>query len=590
MRQPWSVMTVLFGALGGMLHAQPQAPIEWGAMRLLMQMPEEESFAQDVYPCGDTLVLHGGRRDSVTSQYYPALAVSGDNGNTWSPWAILGEPGELHHSGLAQVVFLNSGIYCCAETRRSRGGFYRSTDLGQSWQPPPTVLPVLHFKARRGDTLVCVSGVDSITWTADCGLTFAPLRDAGLGEWASAQDIGISNGWVHVVTCLLFDPYETRMRLRYARAPLVSGPFEPVQILNDNIFWSNAAHIEFDEDGWGMILTSVDYTPPAPSYEAILLNTSHDDGVTWSPPDTLTPVRSAGAYNEDIVRQGYLWLAYWWDSTRQAGFGDGGVWCRFSANRGRSWYPNQQVEGIGWEGGAVGHGEIHGHRTHVSVICYELDNVPGNYFLEWEGQIRRDSLSPLILPLVWPADTVTEGDTLVWAAQASDNDTLSEVRLRICSDVDSCWTVLLPISGADLFRTSWVVPDEGFYRYRFEAEDFWENVSIYPDSGWLSFVAERRSNVNDPFILHPSSFGVLVFPNPSNGWPRLELVPEWFQHGPVKVSLYNVMGQRVWASTLSTGSHTIPLAADVPCSSSGIYWVQVENRDRVEREKVLVTK
>jgi hypothetical protein len=367
-----------------------------------------------------------------------------------------------------------------------------------------------------------------------------------------------------------------------------------VRILNDNIFWSNTAHIEFDEDGWGMILSSVDYTPPAPSYEAVLLNTSHDDGVTWSPPDTLTPVRSALAYNEDIVRQGHLWLAYWWDTAHQAGFDRGGVWCRFSANRGRSWYPNQQVEGIGWSGGAVGHGEINGNRTHVSAFCYELDNAGGNYFLEWEGQLRIDSLPPVIgrvtvLPELVPVDT-----TVAFCAVASDNDSLWRIEVvvhRRWEALDSTVITLERIPDGS-FVGEWQVPvDTAQYVYYYRAEDMWENVSYSPAAGPADPYVVHVGAITavDPFIVHPSSFILSVFPNPVNSVAVIELQLPSFG-AEAQVELFDLLGRRVYENTIRNVSGSRRLFLDVSSWSSGLYFVKASCGARQVHEKVLVLK
>jgi hypothetical protein len=582
------VCCALFVALSApVASAQPQAPIEWGEARLLMAAPEDSGGWRPVAQ-GDTIVLLGQCQDTAYHQWYATVCVSGNNGLSWSPWHVLGDLGQAFHDSWAEAVFTSQAILCCTETQDAACGFYCTTDLGMTWQRPQATRYFLHRPVVRHDTVFGALFHDSVTWTGDEGRSFAAAREVGFDSGAGIVDVAVSATSLHAVTVRGRGPYSNQC-IGYARGPLYAGPFDPVQHLNENILWTTDAYVTFGEDGTGMILSQVRYYPPAPTLGAILVNISHDDGRSWSAADTLTPFQSADYIGQGVEHCGHLWFVYWWDTTRAPGFTRGGARYAFSANNGRCWYPSAQVEDDPWDYGGISCADVSPSRVRLYVSCDWWQGEWGDYYLQWEGQIMSDSLSPLILPLAWPADTVTEGDTLAWAAQASDNDTLSEVRVRICSDVDSCWTVLLLFAGADSFRTVWVVPGEGLHRYRFEAEDFWENVSTYPDSGWLSFVAEPRSNVNDPFILRPSSFILSVFPNPVNSVAVIELQLPSFG-AEAQIELFDVLGRRVRQNTVRNVSGSTRLFLDVTSWPSGLYFLKASCGTQQVHEKLLVLK
>jgi hypothetical protein len=131
-----------------------------------------------------------------------------------------------------------------------------------------------------------------------------------------------------------------------------------------------------------------------------------------------------------------------------------------------------------------------------------------------------------------------------------------------------------------------VVPDSGYYSYWFEAEDFWENIATLPDSGTFHFVTEGWSASAD-FILHPSSFILSVFPNPCNTWPALTLSPEWFEQGPVEITVYNALGQVVIRQTTRGGS--VSFSPDIS-AASGTYLLQVSSRQHSALRKFTVLK
>jgi hypothetical protein len=574
--------------------AQPQAPITWGPVRVLYDSGDAYSRARGIYARGDTLVLLMDRASGPSQPWSPTLRVSSDNGQSWGPWRSLSYEGEPVSYGWSNVAFTSTVICCCADTRDGYYGFYTTTDLGQTWHEPVTTLPGLHYYCERADTLFCKAALGSgrrgVTWTGDVGQSFSPIR---VPDWeVSISDLAVSRGFVHAVDFHMGD--STRLILRYARAPLYEGAFEPPQFLNTFFFTTNACHILFDEGGTGMILSPANYRPPGVTWSAIFVNVSRDDGFTWSLPDTFTPFESAGMYTEGLAHSGPLWLGYWCDSTRQAGFATGGVWCRFTANWGRSWYPGQQVEGIDWMSGTPQAVQVDRWRARVRVVCMELYGRDGTYFLQWEGQVDADSLPPAILqasmlPERIPADSMVE-----FAATAFDDDSLwlMQVVVRRTSDGADSTVVSMERTNDGCYIAEWQAPaDTGQYVYYYRAEDMWEHVDYQPEAGpaapWVVHVGAITAV--DPLVVHPSAFVVSVSPNPANSVAVIELQLPSFG-AEAQIEMFDLLGRRVYENTVRSASGSTRLLLDASSWPSGLYFVKVSCGARQVHQKVLVLK
>ena len=79
-----------------------------------------------------------------------------------------------------------------------------------------------------------------------------------------------------------------------------------------------------------------------------------------------------------------------------------------------------------------------------------------------------------------------------------------QVIFRLAGATDSVVVTLAErVSPTDYFGT-WTVPqDTALWHYYYRAEDMWENVTVYPDTGVFSF---HTSGWNGRFILQPSAF------------------------------------------------------------------------------------
>ncbi len=579
---PFSVIATLLLAL--LANAQPQAPISWGEVRLLQNAPQYHRPVA-VYAHGDTLVLNAARENPSSD---PAVCISSDNGQTWGSWQVLGPSGQGYRVPDVEVVFSEGLILGCADTSplTLMRGFFSSTDLGNSWVAPPCSLNTMHLYCSRQDTLFCNVGRHGVTWTADHGHSFSPVRTMDLGSIGQLSDISTSCQYVHVVSSYPLEQF-TRFRLFYFQAPLYDGAFGPGMVLNDNIFRTDEAHVTVSEEGTGMILSSVHYYSPW-GRPAIVRNISRDNGLTWSAADTLTPFESQeGGEGEGIQNNGRYWMAYWVDSTRDAGFVDGGVRCQFSANAGRSWYPSQQAEDAGWAIGDVCPVDLQRDCVRVFIACQQLNNVPGQYFLEAVGQIHPDTLPPAVSPVSVPPDTVEIGSQQLFLASITDNDTLYQERLVIRSATD---TMAVPIewTGSD-YLAHWTVPHEGRFFYRIEGEDFWENVGSYPDSGWAMLVTPGWVDEADDGAHAVRHYGLSAYPNPFNSSTTLSF--DLAVSGRVEMVLYDVTGRRIQTLVdrpFTSGSHTLTVRGEG--LGSGIYFVRLHAGRQSATCKVMVLK
>ena len=351
---------------------------------------------------------------------------------------------------------------------------------------------------------------DYTTKSPDGGRTFTgPVRRVGFTPRIGICASGASAQRLHVLSTDRPDSIP-RQRIQYSSPPLWSGSFDSIRILDDQIYWIGNTCMVFAKDGTGMILSMLDYAYPAPGYEAVGVNVTYDDGQTWSPLDTLLPTETAWFTRLQLLNWGSRWLACWEDTIHHAGFSRGGVCCAFSPNRGRFWYPNQQIEGSDhiYDGSYALNGDMEGSRILLYLPVAQWQSQYGCYYLQWEGHIQADTIFPVITTGLPLPDEVAPGAQVQFLATAMDNDTVWDmgVLLRRWGSSDS---IVVPLServGQEDFRGTWTVPqDTAGYYYDYRAEDRWENWAVYPDTGDFFFHTPGWSKASD-FILHSSSF------------------------------------------------------------------------------------
>ena len=588
------LVMLMIVSLGMAVYAQPQAPIEWGPIRLLRQAPDSLQ-CRDIYAHSDTLALLGFRPVLPEGYLYAAASISGNNGLSWSPWHVFWTQGGS--VGYSAGAMTTNALCIVAGTPDGTGrGIYRSTDLGMSWIAPSVSLVGLRPLAQLGDTIFCVVRYDSVTWTVNGGISFTPPRRTeaypfnyghGLRDGAASSNRLHTFGIGDVAG-------DSRWRVIYSAAQLLEGPFAPAVSLNTNFHGAYATDAEFDRNGIGILASIVVYSPPVLDWGAVVVNITRDDGETWSPPDTLTAGETVDPFYVYVRHCGPLWVVAWWDSTHVAPFTHGGGWIRFSANWGRSWYPIQQAyDSYETFGGDFCEADIGPDYIRLYEAMHYWNDVPGWYYFQWEGTIRRDTLAPVIaealpVPQIVPLDT-----TLYFSMGASDDDSLwlTQVVLRNLESGDSMVLHLERLDSND-FGFSWTVPpDTADWSYYYRAEDMWENISFYPPEGpaapWTFHVGPLSNSAD--FILHPSAFSLSVFPVPFNSTTQIEFILPTTQR--VSLRLYDVLGRGValLVNEIETaGAHR--LTFDASRLPSGVYLCRLEAGEMAQTRKIVLLK
>jgi len=581
------LMVLSFGVAA---HAQPQAPIEWGEARWLGIGTGGDIGLSPIALMGDTIVFLGEHVVLPDSDYFGTV-YSYDNGLTHSGWQrqdtmqnlsyrhqVTGSSGSVH-------VF---GFFVPLDETWAR----HSTDGGATWQN-------WYLWCGSSDDLFCTfshgSWVIGITWYS--GSTYATISSDWGQTWISNQLVSESSPII----------FENAVALTRSRIVLLAlGEFTRLSLsrrLCSGQTWEDFAELPDQPYGSGLwdatvaADTASELVGVASVWGGELIGgdlwftRSTDGGTSWEPAQMLTEHEPNGPLlwpsHNAVFQKGKLWGVAWKNVQHDIPERSG-MYCRFSANHGKKWYPKQRLTP---SARVVNYttGQFIGNR--MCVYWAANDSLGYRDFRMAEGIITPDTVRPEVaLTLVGP-DTIRVGDTLRFEAAASDNDTLSEVRVAVLDSSEQRTVALLSSIGNDGFRGSFMVPYDGLFHYRAEAEDFWENVGTDPDSAWLSFHTEGWSNAPEHPLL-PEGYDVQVFPNPCNGWPSLQLSSDWFQFGAVEVTLYNVLGQ--WLSGFSlpqVGSAIVSLApGPLSSSASGQFFVRISNREHASLKAFTIVK
>jgi hypothetical protein len=315
---------------------------------------------------------------------------------------------------------------------------------------------------------------------------------------------------------------------------------------------------------------------------------SLDGGVTWCEPQMITqgsPLFLPSAEPELFGRGklwGVAWQDFWNPDTALIR-----VNCRISANHGKDWYPPQVLSArdvnMQYSGGQFTGNEVRIYWTGYSWIDSVFD------YATISGVFTADSIPPTI-EIVHVPDTLSPVNRVVqFVVHPSDNDTLSEARLQLNWGTGNVFTYIMNSDPNGDFSFNFLIPCEAEYRYRIEAEDFWENVGSYPDSGWASFHTANWDAADPRVIVQPSSFSLSVFPNPFNPVTTISFtVPK---AGRVELTVYDVTGRRVQVlvDERQNAGQRFALfdGSDLP---SGIYFVRLNAGDISQTRKMVLLK
>jgi len=585
------------------VRAQPQAPVVWGEARWahLAGWPGlRQIITMGVIPMGDTLLFTALNAGSAVSDTI-LVRSSFDNGQTFTPWQGLTQGNESVSAQFAGSAGRYYAFFSQGAVPPAAVWVRTSDDGGVTWsgiQQYREDAYGLYGLAAGNQVLAKYAGlvngeeVQFVIQSNDGGQSWTVPILIDSADFLSNyfhQSIAFTRSHRLIVE----KPSEWRedYRLYVARGDSSGQDWTHFELLpgqnnEDKAAMRRAMAGDTASEVAGVQGDYGDRHNPDAPLQPLFFRTTNG-GESWQMPTSLSNGQWVISYLFAThvpanVCQGKLWLQGWEQDDPQ---GWNFLGARFSANHGKNWYPLQMaVDSLAQSN--LFSGQIRGNQIDLywaQGCCGQAQ--PWDYRMV-TGAITPDTMFPELAPGITPADTVRVGQPLQFLAMVTDNDTLSEVRLVIVElSGDTLRTGMVRVAD-DLYYITWVVPDSGYYSYWYEAEDFWENIATLPDSGTFHFVTEGWSASAD-FILHPSSFILSVFPNPCNTWPALTLSPEWFEQGPVKITVYNALGQEVIRQT--TTSAAVSFSPDVP-AASGTYLLQVSNRVHSTMQKFVVLK
>jgi hypothetical protein len=585
--------------------AQPQAPIAWDQPRWAhiagwSGLPCYTTMR--VIPLGDTLLftaLHIGGPVSDTI----LVCSSFDNGQSFTLWHAITDGG----NSVSASFTGSAGRYYAFFTNQNPsvwGCWLRiSTDCGLTWgasQQYRQFGALLHGFASDNEVIAKYDTILDIN-TGDMNQCVIRSTDGGQ-SWSAPIVFDTTNFWLDYFEQTIGFTRSSRIivdqptptlqpdgRLFVARGDSAGQnwtSFEPLPCPYYTGWGAHAASLAGDtsSEASGVLgrfedSTANDLQRPF-FYHSSNITTGWDDCVPMTPAPHVIPYYGTNAPLN--VCQGKLWLIGWEHALPMTSFDL--LELRFSANHGKNWYPSQFVaDSVLMLFNLSGQIRSTGIDVYWDQQC-RLDLC--NDYRLIHGTITPDTIPPDMLLSETNVDTIRVGDSLHFQAQTLDNDTLSEVRAIIADSAGQITKVMMTAQGNHVYSGRFRVPHLGLYRYKAEAEDFWENITASPDTGWLSFHTEGWTAAS--FVIsHPSSFAVSVFPNPSNGWPSVQLSPEWFRNGSVTVAVFNVLGQKVWEQTFLEGG---PIQSAPTAYVSGVYVLKVSNRTHSSLQKFVVLK
>jgi hypothetical protein len=580
------------------ISAQPQAPITWGEARWF-GIGCNWLDGQVLYSAGDTVVVVDQVRDTTlpNQPWYPRVTSSLDNGLTWRPWQRLLND-SVHAGSIETTLTCSDGrIYAFVDESRWDGYWVvRSTDGGENWTPIRQSQPAWSACGlASGDQVAIIEGHliagDRTAWQSF--MSFDRGTNWNTGSPITTETTSIRHNSIgftrdHAIAIGIRSPFGNVLeRVYYSTSNREGETWSDFQQLpGQTLVEFCVASLAGDTSSETAIEVSV-WFPNAGSSQSVYIHRTTDGGATWENPRLLT---DRAYYNAVpvIFCRGKLWGVAWADP-----FGlepsQRGLYCRISSNHGKDWYPAQRADSVYravyYAGGQFTDDEVRLYYQGVATTDTFFEN---NDYRTAIGVLTPDTVQPEVSALQRPMDTVAVNENLVFLVHAHDNDTLSEVRVVIRSDQDSAWASSMSRQTEDSFAVNWTVPREGFYRYRIEAEDFWENVASIPDTGWFSFTAGPLE-VYDHLPPTPFSFSLSTFPNPFNATAAISfLLP---MTGAVKIAMFDIMGRsvRVLIDGLEeAGPHQITLNAEG--MASGIYFVRMESAGRAVTGKMVLLR
>gem|GEM_PF-3904861 len=569
------------------VFAQPQAPVVWGEARWL-GVGNTPIIGYPACLMGDSLALAGAVANQETPPRYCAGVISSfNNGSNFGSWHCLDTVFYGTVGGVNFDIFGSSGRVFALKD----GRLERSVDAGLSWainRPCPQHSRIVAGASAGQYTITveyyhpsetvliyraAISNNGGDHWTVSIPVAPEIPSIMELTDVAVTQNHILLLGYQQETPCPMMAARGDRNGQNWLPAIILQGPPQ---------LYANRSYIVGDSTSeTAMVSQVVDY---APHYEADLwINRTTDGGQSWEAARNMSnghPLTSSVAMPRPFGR-GKLWGIVWedvWnsDSTQW------GVYWRFSANHGKDWYSAQPL-GLNIYFMTYSCGQFIGNEVRIYWIQHY-----GDYGM-MTGIMTPDTLPPDIFACLLPPDTIRAGDSVWFAAQTSDNDTLSEVRVVVLDSADHKTVVVLSNTISNQYQGGFIVPYDGLFRFRGEAEDFWENVGAYPDTGWLSFHTEGYPDAIDPSSPYPTTFSMSVFPNPFNSIAQIKFTLPVTQR--VSLCLYNVLGREVAVlldEIKTAGEHCVSFDGGV--LPSGVYLCRMQAGTYINTRKIALVK
>jgi hypothetical protein len=590
----------------GAVQAQPQVPVTWGEARwaYLAGWPGLPQITTNrVIPMGDTLLFTAVNMGSAVSDTI-LVCSSFDNGQTFTPWHAITQGNEFVSAHFAA----SAGRYYCFLNRVDQPTescwLRMSDDGGLTWGPTLQYREhagVLVGFASGGEVLAKFLGLVNSNWST------CVIRSSDRGQsWSAPVVIDTADFYMYYFDqsiaftsthrLILEKPAESLnpdVRLYVARGDSTGQNWTTFQVLPgqnnaDEDAMRGAVAGDTASEVAGVLGAYGNRHNTGAPFQPKFFRTTNG-GESWQMPVSLSNGQWVIAWLfATHVPVNVCYKKFWlvgWERYNQPHWNFLEV--RFSANHAKNWYP-LQVAADSLAQSNLFSGQIRGNRIDLywaQGCCGQAE--PWDYRMV-TGTITPDATLPILQPLTAIPETVSVRQQLLFGVSATDDDTLSEVRLVIVELSGDTLRAGMLRAADHLYYMSWVVPDSGYYQYLFEAEDFWENIATLPDSGTFHFVTEGWS-ASEEFIPHPSSFILSVFPVPFNSTTHLEFTLPSTQR--VSLRLYDVLGREVAVlmnEIQTAGLHR--LTFDASSLPSGVYLCRLEAGGMAQTRKIALVK
>jgi hypothetical protein len=597
----WGLWMLLLFPLAG--FAQSQAPVVWGEARW-MGIGCSWNWGALLEVMGDTLTAVDYFIDTTQAgqPYYVTSNSSHDNGTTWETWQRL-DSNYFDGIWISNVASAGHSYILLSEgVPIYQNWLFHSSNAGVQWVHQSIgAYAAIHSALAEANQVVYLRAFTS----QDNREMYEIMRSSDYGsQWTAAGgflrdstfvgDFGLAMTQSHLLLCgyrYTFDSWHDRAV--YARADRTGSncsvfmefPGQPDRSEMQSLC------VAGDTSSETAIFLSTYYVNGSNQIDAFIHRTT-DGGETWSDriPFTSNSPLYDGAYPTLFCR-GKLWGVAWREEVGPYNPAWGLYW-RFSANHGKTWYPAQFVDPT-FRYVYMTVGQFVGNQVRLYWQgSVDAQDTRADY-RTITGLIAPDTLPPSIISFYLSPDSIHAEDTLHFNVTIVENDTLAVASVVILDTSGTGTTLDLVKMDSTHYQATFQVPFVGLFQYHFEAEDFWENHVIAPESGSFNFRASPAVSVTDPRTVTPLSFSVSVAPNPFNSSARISFTLP--KARSVDLNVYDVTGRLVrglagghMGPPLQSGEHSFVFdGSDLP---SGIYFVRMEAGEFSQTKKMVLLK